>query len=381
MVHIIYRHYQENDDSQLSDLFNRAFQMNGGGFLRTPKGLNWRYVQSPNFKPEMIQIAEDIDKKLIVGAVYVNLIENVILNGNSYLMGDINDVSCLPEYTQMGIATNLMQMALEYMKKRGCDLSILSADINGIAREKIYLKLGYRDFERGVISFGIPKARLLIKNFPIFIILIPLFLCYSYIPRFIIKIQLKFNSLMKALSYEILHNMNHNRYRDAANKILSKYYNGFPLYSEEKMLWARIQVPAKRHSPTYVLIYKDNRIIGGACITYKNMYAFKYGIKIRVGIIHEIFIEKEVFHSKTELYLGYKYLIDKINQAARERNIGGIFYNGSDRDYDLIRSFTFSSFLNFKAGMVMIKELKRNIKWLESSRPIYIPTYVSLGFP
>lgn len=381
MVHIIYRHYQENDDPQLSDLFNQAFQMNGGGFIRTPKGLNWRYMQSPNFKPDMIQIAEDIDKKLIVGAVYVNLIENVVLNGKSYLIGDINDVTCLPGYTQMGIATNLMQIALEYMKERSCDLSILSADINGIAREKIYLKLGYHDFDRGEISFGIPKARYLIKNFPIFIILIPLFLCYSYIPRFIIKLQLRFNLLAKTLSYEILHNRNHNRYNEAANKILSKYYNGFPLYSEEKMRWARIQTPAKRHSPTYVLIYKDNRIIGGACFTYKNMYAFKYGIKIRVGIIHEIFIEKDVFHSKQELNLGYKYLIDKIVKAARKRNIGGIFYNGSGKDYDLIRSFNYSCFLNFKAGIVMIKKLKRNLKPLKSNRPLFIPTYVSLGYP
>jgi predicted N-acetyltransferase YhbS len=381
MVNIIYRNYKKADEIQLTHLFNRAFQMNGGGFVRTSKGLNWRYMKSPNFDPEMVQIAEDTEERRIVGAIYVNLIEKIKFNERWYLVAEVNDVTSLPEYTQMGIATNLMQKALKFMEEKGCDLSILSADPKGIARKMIYLKFGYRDFDHRLISFGISKPRHLIKNFPIFAALIPLFLCYSYLPRFVIKIQLKLNRTGKALSYKIFHNKGHNIYREAANNIIPKYYNGFSSYSRKKMLWAFIQAPSKRHFPSYILIYKDNKVIGGARITYKNIYAFKYGIKIRVGIIHEIFMEKNIFHTKRDLKYAYKFLIDKVMKAAREKNIGGIFYNGSVEEIDLLRAFRYYSFLSFKSGVIMIKKLKTCLKSLKNEQPLFIPTYISLGFP
>jgi len=84
MVKINYRCYQEDDDQQLADLYNLAFQMNGAGFVRTPKEWNWRYVQSPNFEPEMVQIAEDKDLNIIIGAVHVNLIENLVFGHKQY---------------------------------------------------------------------------------------------------------------------------------------------------------------------------------------------------------------------------------------------------------------------------------------------------------
>jgi len=274
-----------------------------------------------------------------------------------------------------------MHKAIDYMKRKNCDLSILTADFKGFPREKIYLKLGYRDIDRGYISFGFSKPRKLIKDLPVFIALSPIFLCYSYLPRLINLLLLKFNSSLRDYSYKIFHNNNHYRYREAANKILSKYYNGYPLYSEKRVDWARVNVPAKRHSPTYVLINEKDEIIGGASITHKNIYAFKYGIKIRVGILHEIFLEKDRFRTKKELNAGYKYLIDKIIIAARDRNIGGIFYNGSIEDKDLNRSLRQFCFLNFKSGAIMIKKLKKILKPLKNNQPLFVPTYVSLGFP
>ena len=67
MGNIIYRHYKSGDDQQLANLFNITFQQGGGGVVRTPKTWAWRYVQSPGFEPEMCQIAEDVDKNLIIG--------------------------------------------------------------------------------------------------------------------------------------------------------------------------------------------------------------------------------------------------------------------------------------------------------------------------
>lgn len=381
MVHIIYRKYQKGDDSQLSDLFNRAFQMNGGGFMRTPKGTNWRYAQSPDFEPEMIQIAEDVDEDKIVGAVYANLIEKVRLNNKDYLMGDINDVSCLPEYTKSGIAKRLMKMAIDYMKSKNCDLSILNADFKGFPRKRIYWKLGYKDFDRSVMFFAFSKSRNLIKHIPAFIVLTPILICYSYIPRLLIKFLIRLKKSFQDFKYKILHNRGHYKYMEAANKILSKYYNGYLLYSKRKVDWARINVPSKRYNPTYILIYKKKEVVGGACITAQNIYASKYGIKARLGIIHEIFLQKDLFQSKKQLNLGYRYLINKILKAARQRNIGAVIYNCSNRDRDLNSILKRSLFLSFKAGTVMLKKFSPHIGNLKNEFPLYIPTYVSLGFP
>lgn len=74
-----------------------------------------------------------------MGVVYANLIKKIPLGNREYLVRDIKDVSCLPDYAKKGIATNLMKMAIEYMQKEGCDLSLLSTGYKGFAREKLHL--------------------------------------------------------------------------------------------------------------------------------------------------------------------------------------------------------------------------------------------------
>ena len=94
----------------------------------------------------MCQIAEDIERQKIVGAIIVNLIETVPIGQNKYLIGDISDVSTHPEYINRGIATKLMEMSVDYMKMKNCDFSILSAGYEGFARKKIYQRFGFFDF-------------------------------------------------------------------------------------------------------------------------------------------------------------------------------------------------------------------------------------------
>ena len=140
MVNIIYRHYETGDEQGLADLFNISFQQNGAAFVRSTKNWIWRFVQSPGFEPEMCQVAVDTDNSLIIGAVYANPIENIPIGNKIYLVGDINDVSCHPNYTKRGIATKLMKMALDYMREKGCDFSFLSTGYEGFARKKLYKK-------------------------------------------------------------------------------------------------------------------------------------------------------------------------------------------------------------------------------------------------
>jgi len=381
MENIIYRHYQKGDETQLAELFNLAFQQNGSGFIRTPKTWDWRFVQSPGFEPEMCQIAEDVDNQKIVGAIIVNLIESVPIAQQNYLIGDINDVSTHPDYINRGIATKLMERSVEYMKFKKCDFSILSAGFKGFARKKIYQRFGFFDVDLGVLFIQFPNIAQLVKNVYALSPFFPIFFAFSYLPRFLNRLKLKFYRDFKEFSYKINYNGNHNEYMEAINDINPKYYEGFPRYTKRKFSWARIKVPVVQQKPTYIIIRKRGKIIGGSVITQQNIHSFKFGIKIRIGIIHEIFLEKSVFNNSQDLVLGYIYLLDKIIKAATQRFTAVLMYLSPLKDKDLNTAFKNMNFLRIKSNVTMIKEMKVNLKFPQVNAPLFVPTYVTWGFP
>ncbi len=378
---VSFRYYRLGDEVQMADLFNRAFQMNGGGIVRTPLTWKWRYVQSPSFEPEQVQIAEDVEEKKIVGAIIVNLVEYIPIDGKKYLVGDINDVSCHPEYTGRGIANKLMEMAINYMEKKGCDISMLSADYNGFPRKKIYLKYGYKDVDRESFFLQFPNLYRLGKDLPFAWGLFPILCITSYIPRFWTRIKTKRNPFFKNISYEICHDRAHYEYAKAANRLIPKNYSAFPPHDNEKIKWSRINVPIKCHRATYILMKKNSKIIGGALITHFNMYAFKYGVKFRMGYIHEIFLDEEEFEKKGDLILGYAYLIDKVLKAATQRFIGILIHLSPSNYNNLHTGFKKMNFLNLKGGAIMIKIIKPSLEFPRFTKPIYMPAHSSLGLP
>ena len=381
MVNIIYRHYKPGDEEQLADLFNKAFPMELGGYVRTPKSWTWRYLQSPNFEPEMCQIAEDSDTDKIVGVIYVNLIEHITIGGDSYLAGELNELACHPNYTRMGIANNLMDMANEYVKSKECDLSILITDQNGFPRERLYLKKDFFDLEKYFAFLNVANPFNLISDLPIFTGFLPNFLFNSYIPRLINRIRIRRNEFFKSISCEIDHNRGHIEYMDAANRIIPKYYDGFPLYNKNKIKWARVRVSSKRHEPTYIKLKRNNAIIGGATLTFFNIYSFKFGVKIRVGLIHEIFIDEHQFNNQRNLHLGYMYIIERLLKAATRRFIGVLLYQTDSKNQHINKALTRMNFPKFPGEVIMIKLMKKNMKPLNVKKPFYVPTYVSRGFP
>ncbi|MHA1915616.1 MAG: GNAT family N-acetyltransferase [Promethearchaeota archaeon] len=380
MENIIIRSYKKGDEKDLADLFNIAFQK-GGGFIRTPKSWYWRFVQSPGFEPKMCQIAEDINKKKIVGAVYANLIEFTPLRGKKYLVGDINDVSCHPDYTRQGIATTLMKKSINYMVEKGCDFSLLSTDFKGFARNKIYIKLGYKDVDREDFLIQFPYPFQIIRDFYALGIFLPILLSISYIPRILNRIRIRRNRFFNDFSYEINFDKKHGEFMKAVNQITPKYYEGYPEYSFSKFSWARIKVPAKRQKPTYIIVKKGKKIIGGAVLTHQNIYMFKFGLKLRIGVIHDIFLDVAYFKNKRDLHLGYIYLIDKIIKAASKKFIGVLIYTSPQKAKRLIKGFQGMNFFKIQNDVVMVKELKPNIKFPQIDKPLYIPTYISLGVP
>ena len=381
MTNIIYRHYKPGDEKSLADLFIIGFQQNGPGAIRTSKNWIWRYPQSPGFEPEMCQIAEDVDENKIVGAVYANLIEEIPFGDKKYLVGDINDVTCHPDYTRRGIATRLMEMSLDYMRKKGCKFSMLSTGLRGNARKYIYKKLGYFNFEKEDLFIQFPNVIQFIRNIYGFSLLFPALFLFSFFSRYLNRIRIRNNNFFKDISYEINYNTKHFKYMKAANNLLSKYYDGYPVYNKSKFEWARIKVPSKRYKPTYIVMKRENKIIGGAVITHQNLYFFKYGIKIKIGLIHEIFLDEKIFNNKQDLHLGYIYLIDKIMRAATRRSVALLICFSSSRNYRLNNAFKKFNFLRLHDSVMMIKELREDIKLPRVKKPLFIPTYLSFGSP
>ena len=378
---IKFRHFKYGDEQALADLFNVAYQQNGIGAVRTLKNLIWRFMQSPGFEPEMCQIAEYINTNKIIGAVYANLIEFMTLGDKKYLIGEINDVSCHPDYTGRGIASKLMEMSIDYMKYKGCDFSILSTGFNGIARKYIYKKLGYIDFEREGVFIQFPNIFQFMRNIYGLSLLFPAFFLLSYFPRLFNRIKIKHNIFLKKFSYDINYNHKHSEYLKAVNKIMPLNYEGFEPYDKYKFIWARIKVPSKRQRPTYILIKKNGIIIGGAVITHQNLYAFKYGIKIRIGLIHEIFLDERIFKNNRDLHHGYIYLIDKIMKAATQRSTALLIYFSSSRNNNLNLAFKMYNFIRIPDSVVMIKELKEDVKIPNIKKPLFIAAHLSFGVP
>lgn len=380
MTNIIYRHYQKGDDAQLAYLYMRAFQENSATYIRTSKIQRWRYPQSPNFEPEMVQIAEDTEKEKIIGAVFVNLVEKIEINNKSYLVGEINDVSCHPEYTQQGIATKLMENAINYMKQKNCDLSSLTAGYQGIARKKIYLRFGYEDVSRVNTYVNFPHYFRLIRDFPIATCLTPTFFYFAYLSRMSFNAKLRHNPFFQGFSHHILHNSHHEKFARLVNKLIPKYYNGYSSYSKEKLQWARKQVPHSREEPTYIIIKNQQEVIGGASLTHEKFYLSPLKTTVRLGMIHELTINRDFFPTRNLLWKGIAYLVDKIMKAAIQRKIGVLLYKGDGNDKAVERAFRLLNFRVIKGSIFMMKRFT-DVDIQQKEKPWFIPTYVSMGFP
>ncbi|MFX0004979.1 MAG: GNAT family N-acetyltransferase [Candidatus Hodarchaeota archaeon] len=377
MVNIIFRYYREGDEKQIVDLFNHVFKRKV--IIRTPTNWYWRYIKSPGFEPRMCQIAEDIENNKIVGAILVNLIETRTFNQKKYLIGDINDVSTHPAYIKRGIAAKLMEKSIKYMKEKGCDFSMLSTGLRGFARSRIYQKFGYFDLEKEYYFIQIPNIIQFLRNFIGFAYFFPVLFSISYLPRLLNRLRIKFKKLFKDFTYEINHNKKHYEYMKAINRISPMNYEGYPEYNQYKFNWARINVPAKHNKPTYITMKKGGKVVGGATITHQTIKAFKYKLKLRIGIIHEIFLDQSLFSNVNNLYLGYIYLIDKILKAATQRHLSALLYTSSSKSNNLNQAFKGMSFIKIQSDVVMVKELKNNLKFPRLKKPLFIPTYLSLG--
>ena len=104
-------------------------------------------------------------------------------------------------------------------------------------------------------------------------------------------------------------------------------------------------------------------------------------MKIRVGITHELFLDKTQFNNEEELNYGYLYLIDKSLKAASRRFVGLLLIEVNSKNYKLRRCLKAYNYSKFQDNSIMMFKLKDELKIWKPEKSLFIPTYLSLGFP
>ncbi len=327
---IKYRTFQVGDEEQLSDLFNRAFQSNGGGFIRTPKSFHWRYVEEPDFLPEGIKLAEYRGR--IVGSVIAS-VTHATFFGRKYTLGTINDVATRPEFFGKGISRMLLREALQFLEDQKVDYGTLDADPSGHPRSKLYLPAGFQDYLQTRTIIKIVKSRQLVRDNPVFLAAFPVMYPLAHLRQ---QFYPRYHS--DRFDIDVIHNKRYPVYRDAFNHALQRFYEGYRTFTPERWAWARENVPSPRFRPSFAVVKEGRKIVAGITIIKQNIYAFKYGFKITMATIQDLFVDKSVARTPEEMEEIHDLLLRATHKAAANRNCGLIFGQLSSND----KAFTLS---------------------------------------
>jgi len=362
---ITYRTYQPGDDEQITDLFNSAFQMNGGGVLRTPKSWHWRFADDPEFLPEGIKLAEyrgRIVSSVIAGVTHATFF------GREYTFGTINDVATNPKFVGKGFARALLRDALQYLEDQQVDYGTLDADPSGHPRSKMYIPAGFYDYERSKTIIKVVKSRQLVRNNPLFLAAFPM----TYpLAHFRHRFYPRFHS--GRFEMEVYHNKRFPAFRDAFNRVLPQFYEGSRQYTPERWAWAREDVPSPRFRPSFAVVKEGRKIVAGITITKQNLYACKYGFKVALACIQDLFVDKEEASTPEEMEEIHDLLLRAAHKAAADRNCGLIFGQLSPTDKSLTLSCRRCGWLVIPVGGVhMFKPMGIPDKIPQARKPLYI---------
>jgi GNAT superfamily N-acetyltransferase len=362
---IVYRTYQPGDDAQMADLFNAAFQMNGGGVVRTPKSWHWRYIEGPESFPEGIKLAECRGR--IVGSVIAGVTRATFF-GQEYKMGTINDVATDPKFVGRGIAKVLLRDALQCLEDQQVDYGTLDADPNGHPRSKLYIPSGFDDYQKTMTIIKVVKSRQLVRDNPLFLAAFPM--TYS-LAHFRQRFYPRFHS--GRFEIDVVHNKRYPAYRDAFNNALQQFYEGYRIFTPERWEWARENVPSPRYRPSFAVVKEGRKIVAGISLVKLNLYAFKYGFKVALGSIQDEFVDKSAALTPEELEEIHDLLLRATHKAAADRNCGLLIGNLSPADKLLAMACRRCGwFVITMGGVHMFKPMGVPDKIPPARKPLYI---------
>jgi GNAT superfamily N-acetyltransferase len=377
-IEIEYRTYRPGDETDLADVFNRAFQHNGGGFFRTPRAVKWRYITRPTGNPAEIQIAVDKATQRIVGSIY-STIEHYRFHGQIYRVGSINDVSTLPAYGGRGIAKKLIQQAIHFMDQQNCIYSILCADPHGHPRSKVYQPNGWEDYCQSSFLFGITNPFKIAKR----VLMFPLFPALEVSHIFhAIQSRRIFNELQKrGISIQIHHPFRSGyskgllqRIRTFINKAGMRKLDGFAPISEEEWHYFREKPLLRGLLLSYITIEMNGQLIGVGSISRKWIHMVKFGLKLPLGQLIDCFfhlppsMDPETY---SLLYEGFAYASWK---ATEERDCDALVISLTPKYVAVKNAFRKHGFLCLNnVGVVMLRQMKKEIPLPpQSKKPLFL---------
>ena len=147
-----FRFYRKGDEAGIVEAINASFGSFRNWGLTPEKWLGYG-DDDYAFKKELALVAEDDGR--IVG--HLHLIARRLRFGDKYItIGGIANVTTIPEYRGRGIASKLVEKALEYCKSQGIGLSSLFTGYPGTPH-RVYWRKGFADteFEYGYTAEGI----------------------------------------------------------------------------------------------------------------------------------------------------------------------------------------------------------------------------------
>ncbi|MHA1340742.1 MAG: GNAT family N-acetyltransferase [Promethearchaeota archaeon] len=383
---LVYRNYKPGDEEGLAEVYNHAFQANIMGSLKTPRIFHWRYIEYPDFKPEQINICEDVEKHKIVGCVIGN-VEEFLIGDKIYKIGVINDVSTFPGYWGRGIAKNLMKMAINHFHNENADFAMLSADPNGHARRKIYIPMGFFDSININALFKLNNFATIIKQIPAVIPIVPLFF-FIKIPSYI---NLFKNKIKNDYKIEITHYKASEEFRMCFNEVIKRQYDCFHEITKEEWSWSRNRCPIKMFKPTEIKIraQNSNKLVAGAIIQSGFMYGTSLGLRIRMGVVKNLFVDEilieKICKNKIrnnnkkfkrlyikELKKVYKLLLSAITKVSDQRKNFFTLNLTASNFRNLIWAAINMAWFKFAAATHMVKELKPNVKYPNLKKIFYL---------
>ena len=248
------------------------------------------------------------------------------------------------------------------MNSQKCNFSSLVADPKGHARKNLYIPLGWQDFEKFFI-FLKPNLNVL-KNLPIIFPFIPVLLFHEMQNYFQFQ---RIKKKLTQLNYvvKIIHSNDNpsislkysSKLRKIFNSTAKQQYNGFNHFTKE--LWHHFREKPIRDGmfPTYILILKNNKVIGFGSFLRQWMYFEKFGFRIPLAIVREIIIDHSKISRKQNLRIIYYFLILGILKASKERKCAATFFTMASKNSYSNTILKNLHFTKIDGGVFMIKPI------------------------
>ncbi|MHA1358353.1 MAG: GNAT family N-acetyltransferase [Candidatus Helarchaeota archaeon] len=281
-LNLKFRTFHEGDQRGMIMTFNAAFCKSRFCDPMNTERWHWRYgSQRPNYAPDGYQICEFRGK--VVGIIMATL-RTMKFKGMQYRVAGIDDVSTCPILEKKGIARQLLENAIDFMKKKHVDLSILVADPKGHA-QKLYTRLGYTHKTYFSMAMKVVSIRNTLVDFPILTPLaVPLRLYGNWKSR---RTQSMFKKYLRTIKFEVLR-ATQGSFREKLNDAYRLFFS-FDDYTKEYWDWYYLARPKSR--PSVIIAAKENdEIIAGGVITKQLLQIFNPKKLVPFCVLNEFFV-------------------------------------------------------------------------------------------